>query len=192
MKKYFIDQLNIPNSVNVLILNDLFRDINNNLWTLDDNKCNDYICNIIVSELKNNKNPKFDKYIRKIIENIDKIIDLTKLIFEVSPTILWQIEEEKWENRCEHILKEYPIKNYKLQKYISYAKKYVTQHMPSLLKVSNISNVRDLSPIVNEVYDELEVIEDVDEWENDIEDNWEKYIKYIILYLKEHLFLPSF
>ena len=192
MKKYFIDQLNIPNSANVLILNDLFRDINNNLWTLDDNKCNDYICNIIVSELKNNKNPKFDKYIRKIIENIDKIIDLTKLIFEVSPTILWQIEEEKWENRCEHILKEYPIKNYKLQKYISYAKKYVTQHMPSLLKVSNISNVRDLSPIVNEVYDELEVIEDVDEWENDIEDNWEKYIKYIILYLKEHLFLPSF
>jgi len=182
MKKYFIDQLNIPNKVNILILNDLFRDIDTNLWTLDDNKCNDYICNIIVSELKN-KNPKFDIYIRKIIENIDKIIDLTKLIFEVSPTILWQIEEDKWENRGEHILKEYPI-NYKLQKYLSYAKKYVIRYLPSL-------RLDKLYSIANDVYDELEEIENMNEWMDDIENNWEDYIDYILLYLKEHLFLHS-
>lgn len=181
MKKYFIEQLNISSEPNVLSLNNLFREINTNLWTLNDYKCNDYIRNIIISELKKIKNPKFDKYIKKIIGNIDKIFDLTKLIFETSPTILWEIEEDKWENKW-----ECNIKNYKLRKYISYAKKYAIKYIPNL---KNISNIQDVLPIINDIYDELE---ELDEWVDDIENNLENYIHCILLHLKEHIFLSTF
>jgi hypothetical protein len=181
MKKYFIEQLNISSEPTVLCLNNLFREINTNLWTLNDYKCNDYIRNIIISELKKIKNPKFDKYIKKIIGNIDKIFDLTSLIFETSPTILWNIEEDKWENKFEDY-----IKNYKLRKYISYAKKYAIKYIPNF---NNISSVHDLLPIINDIYDELE---ELDEWVDDIENNFENYIHCIRLHLKEHIFLPIF
>ena len=131
MKKYFIEQLNINNRINIISsLGELFTF--EKLWTVEDDKCKQYINHILTSELTN---PDIEQYprIQNLITElnhtiiIERIFYVSNMLFEISipQTKLWSMEEDTWELYIQSILPkdnlEYYIRYEMIPKINNYA-----------------------------------------------------------------------
>lgn len=122
MKQYFIEQLGITIGINRIVkLDELFTFPK--LWTIDDDKCKEYLYNVILSELKNKDIEKYTHlyhYIKHInYESLEKIFHTCNKLFEIPNTTLWMIDEDTWE---QYIISK--IKNIDILHIIKICKEY--------------------------------------------------------------------
>ena len=137
MKQYFIEQLDITIGINRIIkLDELFTFPT--LWTIDDDKCKEYLYNVILSELKNKDIEKYTHlyhYIKNInYESLENIYNTCNKLFEISNTTLWSVDEDNWE---QYIISK--IKNVDIQYIIKICKEH-SYHLNIRERCMYISN----------------------------------------------------
>ena len=186
MKQYFVEQLHIEDDGNMIgSLRELF--IHDTLWTTDDDKCKQYIGEIIIAECTNpaiKRYPYLENFFRELNHEviIQRIFYLCDMLFEISTqTKLWSIEEDKWELYIESILPKLkthqtPFNYYNHFEY--YIQHIILPKMKDIYKYTGVNihytNIRSvLFTLSNSI---LETSPPTKIWMDD-DERWKQYIQ---------------